>query len=372
MWGYMMTAIAVGLVPITLLCLERARVPERRPPGRGAGRYVVFAALAAFFMAYLQPWQGVAVIVTVVVVELLLWRRGERVEPRTALTVVGPVVLAATVPLAYYFVMSHADPAWELAGHANRNVVGNWPWYAWMLGLLPIALPAYLGYRLPARDWQALAVRVLPLAMVAEYWQIFYTGTGTFPFHSVQGISLPLTVLAVQGVAARRWKARWRSPAVVWGAVLLLTLPGVLHKLNNTRREVHGGGSPFFLEPGEKAALSYLERSPRPGGVMAPIYSGLVVPAYTGRETWVGQVSWTRDYQPRKRIGNALFGGRLARAQAVRVIRDAKVRFLFSDCLKRADLAPLLRGYLVSVRRFGCATVYELDLRALARNRPRA
>jgi hypothetical protein len=185
-------------------------------------------------------------------------------------------------------------------------------------------------------------------------------------------MSLPLSVLAVQGVAARRWSARWRSPAVVWGAVLLLTLPGVVHKLNNTRREVHRGGEPYFLEPGEKAGLEYIEHSHVPGGVMAPIYSGLVVPAYTGRHTWVGQVSWTRDYNPRKRIGNDLFGGRLPRARAVRLIRDSKVRFLFSDCLKRADLAPLLRGYLVSVRRFGCATVYELDLRALARDRPPA
>jgi hypothetical protein len=184
-------------------------------------------------------------------------------------------------------------------------------------------------------------------------------------------MSLPLAVLAVRGVAAREWSPRWSSPAAIWGAVLLLTLPGVLHKLNNTRREVHGGGSPYFLEPGEKAALSYLERSPRRGGVMAPIYSGLLIPSYTGRETWVGQVSWTRNYKPRKRIGNALFDGRLGRAAAVRLIGGAKVRFLFSDCLKRADLAPVLRGYLVSVRRFGCATVYELDARALARGRPR-
>jgi hypothetical protein len=41
-------------------------------------------------------------------------------------------------------------------------------------------------------------------------------------------------------------------------------------------------------------------------------------------------------------------------------VRSSGVRFLFADCLERANLAPLLRGELAAVRRFGCATVYEL------------
>jgi hypothetical protein len=50
----------------------------------------------------------------------------------------------------------------------------------------------------------------------------------------------------------------------------------------------------------------------------------------------------------------------MPRARALRVVRGSGVRFLYGDCQGRADLEPLLRGELAAVRRFGCATVYEL------------
>jgi hypothetical protein len=196
--------------------------------------------------------------------------------------------------------------------------------------------------------------------MIAEYFLIAATGAGTFPFHSIQGLSLPLAVLAVTGVAARDWRGRLATPAAAWAAVLLLTLPGVLHKLDLIRIEEHRGGQPYFLHPGEEAALRYLERSPVRGAVMAPIYSGLVVPYKTGRESWLGEVSWTPHFDRRRTQAGALFSGRLSAPQALALVRSSGVRFLFADCLKRANLEPLLRSELASVRRFGCATVYQL------------
>jgi hypothetical protein len=142
--------------------------------------------------------------------------------------------------------------------------------------------------------------------------------------------------------------------------VAVAVVPGVVWKLNNIRLEEHRGGQPYFLTDGERAAFDWLERSPLRGSVMAPIYSGLAVPYRTGRESWVGEVSWTPHYDRRVAQANALFSGRLPRARAVALVRSAGVRFLYSDCLKRADLEPLLRGELAAVRRFGCATVYEL------------
>ena len=39
--------------------------------------------------------------------------------------------------------------------------------------------------------------------------------------------------------------------------------------------------------------------------MLAPIYSGLLVPAYTGRETWVGAGSWTPDFDAPRQRGRA-------------------------------------------------------------------
>jgi hypothetical protein len=179
-------------------------------------------------------------------------------------------------------------------------------------------------------------------------------------------MSLPLAVLAVAGASELRPGGWWRERAR-WVAVSLVLLLGigVADRLDQVRREVHLGGQPYFLHQGEKDALAYLERLPRPGGVLAPNYAGLVVPYQTGRETWVGQISWTPDFHRRVARANALFAGRLRRAAAVRLVRRSAARFLFSDCLERADLSALLRPYLTSVRRFDCATVYQVDREAL-------
>jgi hypothetical protein len=364
LWGYMMTAIAVGLLPLTLLAAERARVPELRARGRSTGWYLGWASAGALVMALLQPWQGVALIVTVVAVEALGVAR-RPAELGTSVRRLGPVVAAACVPLVYYAILERVDTAWELAGHANRSF-GAWPLSAWILGLLPLAIPAALAYRHPAAGWQQLAVRVLPFAMVGEYALIAASGLGTFPFHSIQGMSLPLAVLAVNGILPLRPAEWWRSHAVWVGVGLAVLLgAGVAERLNQTREEIHEGGQPYFMHAGEERALAYLDDLPSQGAVLAPIYSGLMVPYKTGRRTYVGQISWTPRFREREQEAESLFSGELGRPAAARLIARSNARFLFADCLKRADLEPLLRPYLASVRRFGCASVYEVRRAAL-------
>ena len=364
-WGYFMTAIAVGLVPLVLLAAERGRDPEHRPPGRTARRYLFLAALGALIVSWLQPWQGVALIATVVIVDFLQARAG-RMSLRAVVARSGPLAVAASLPLLYYWLLERVDPAWEIAGHANRKFELGWPPSVWLLGLLPLALPAVLAYRLPARSWQDLAVRVLPFAMVGEYFLITVSEVGTFPFHSLQGLSLPLAILAVAGAAELRrpdwWAARARWVAV--GLALLLGL-GVADRLNQIRIEVHNGGQPYLIHPGEQQAFDYLEELDRSGGVLAPIYAGLMVPYQTGRETWVGQVSWTPNYRRRVDRAEALFDGRLDRDRAAELVARSGAGFLLADCLDRADLSRVLRPYLTSVKRFGCASVYEVDRGAL-------
>ena len=46
LWGYMPTAIAVGLMPAVVLAVERALDPARRAAGRGARWYAAWAAAA--------------------------------------------------------------------------------------------------------------------------------------------------------------------------------------------------------------------------------------------------------------------------------------------------------------------------------------
>ena len=145
LWGYLMTAIAVFLMPLVLLAHERGRTG--------------WAAAGALLVCWLQPWQGATL--ALIVLGVAAWRR--RLHARGDLVVAG----ATAPPALYYFLLGEYDPAWQLAGESNAAGAmpeWSWPWWAIALTVAPLALPAVLAYRLPAPSWQEQAVRVWPLA----------------------------------------------------------------------------------------------------------------------------------------------------------------------------------------------------------------
>jgi hypothetical protein len=87
---------------------------------------------------------------------------------------------------------------------------------------------------------------------------------------------------------------------------------------------------------------------------------GLLVPAYTGRETWIGAGSWTPDFTARQSETEDLFAGRLSPARARALVRRSHARFLLSDCHGRADIAPTVAAFTDPPKRYGCATVWRV------------
>jgi hypothetical protein len=352
LWGYLMTAIAVFLMPLVLLAHERRRF--------------AWAAAGALVITGLQPWQGATLALIALATEGLRWRRdGERPGPWAL-----AVPTAVLAPTAYYFLLSRYDAAWELAGRSNAAGAmqyWSWPWWAMVLTLAPLAVPAALAYRLPAPTWQEIAVRVWPFAALAVY----LAPVGTFPYHAFQGLTLPLSILAVQGALTV-----WRRPAplAVAGLLLLMSVPGLAHKLQSSIGSIRSAGDPFWIFPSEQRALGFLEHDPRPGGVLGPVYAGYMLPETTGRETWIGALSWTPDWQQREKVADGLVLGPLRGAAAQAAVLRTHARFIFVDCRPGLrDLEPELRPILEEVHRFGCASVYVLKERpgmAAAAGRP--
>jgi hypothetical protein len=338
LWGYLFTAIAVGLLPLALLAYER--------------RSAWAAAVCGLLCAWLQPWQGATLILVLLAAEAVAVRRGRR-PARSAVRDLAVPVAATAAPLVYYLLLSRLDASWELAGEVND--LPRWSWWVLLLGPLPLTLPAAFAYRLPARDFAAVALRAWPLAGLVVYFQPF----GTFPFHALQGLSLPLAVLAV--LALRDWLGeRAVGVAGAVAAVLVLCVVGTAYRVSELADAIHLARQPFFLEPGERDALRYLDRAGEPGGVLAPVYSGIVVPAYTGREAWVGAGSWTPDQPRRAALAEDLFSGRMDAAAAAALVRRSGARFLYSDCHGRADIAGRVAAVTDAPRRFGCATVWRV------------
>ena len=329
LWGYLFTAIAVGLLPLALLAYERGREG-------GGGRWLAFAAAGGLLCSWLQPWQGATFAFVLAGAELVQVRRGRR-SLAAARELAGPIA-ATAVPLVYYALLARFDPAWELAGAVND--LPRWSWWVLLVGLLPLAVPAAFAYRLPTPDFGDVALRAWPLAAVLVYFQPF----GTFPFHAFQGLTPPLVVL---GMLAVRMRLRDR-PIRLWpavGVVALLVVVGTAYRAWSIADAVRLDRQPFTLTADERAALRSLDRRAEPGGVLAPVYTGITVPAYTGRETWIGAGSWTPDQPGRTEEAEALFGGRLDPA-AARGARAAVRRSLPAVRLPRAGGHHTHRGGL--------------------------
>ena len=168
------------------------------------------------------------------------------------------------------------------------------------------------------------------------------------------------SILAVQGVVTRL-----AAPAAGWSWSRARA-----HDRARHRPQVRGRGQQRSAPPATRTSSSpassgrstALEADPRPGGVLAPAYAGHMIPYRTGREVYVGALSWTPDWDgARARDAGAVRGRHAGRAGAgARAPLGA--RFVFVDCRPgpARPAAAARAADRARAHRFGCATLYVL------------
>jgi hypothetical protein len=339
-------------------------------------------ALFGALSSALHPWQGETLILIVIGAEGLTWfRRGRprRSIPRPSIALASlarplvalraiarsPIALpAATVigtglPLAYYFILGHSDRSWHLAREGSKHAFSLW---TLALAVAPLALPAALGYLGRAQSFLAVATRTWPIAAVGIF-VLSGTALSATPLHAFVGITFPLAVLAVAGVQRAGWHRIQRPRLVASLAIAVVTIPATAYEMRGVRKLVTpANGNPTFISRDERHALDYLAREREPGGVLTRFYLGTVIPATTGRQTFVGHCMWSQpDCTPRSKIAQKLIEGSLTPEAARAFVLSTGARFVLSDCSSSNDLRPALAPIIRSVRRFGCASVYVVD-----------
>jgi hypothetical protein len=343
LWGYVPSALALALVPVALLAIERALSGEARAGGAWAGalRPAIVAALAALVACWMHPWQGITLIV--IFAGLAVLRRG-RGWPVLLVAAAG-----AALPLGYYWLLSHSDPAWRLASH--YEVIPRLPPLVLLAGLGPLAAIAAVGLRRPRGEVIEQALLLWVAGCLVTYF-----ANDAFAPHALQGLSLPLAVLAVRG------GQRLRLPRPVGLLVIgVLTIPGLAYdarKFVNTARNEKL--VQYYLPRDDARALDWVSAHAPPGGILAPTPFALDIPAQTGRAVWVGHGYWSRDYVARARRANRLFTGHLRPAAARAFVSSTGASLLVADCRHHGNLAAPLRPLIAAEHRFGCARVYVL------------
>jgi hypothetical protein len=354
-WGYPFALLGTAVMVFALLGYSRARAEGRIAWGPG-----LLGALAGS----LHPWQGEAFVALVAVTELYQWLASVRAGAprRPPLRLLGLTVTLALIPLIYYLALDRFDPSWALGRHASKH---GFSALAIGLALAPLALVALLGY-LPARrgprDFTSLSVRLWPLVTLFVYAQSSSSAGGSAPLHAFDGVTLPLSVLAVGGCLQAGWRRLPHARLLAWIALLAACVPATAYELKGARSDVAPQpGNPNFISRDERAALDFLRHSPVAGGVFTRAYLGATVPGRTGRHTYTGDRIWSEpDSDARNLTARALLADQLPAAETRRILTGSGARFVLSDCLDDADLRRALGPLLQAVHRFGCATVWQL------------
>lgn len=371
-WGYPFGLMALAAMAFALLAYDRAR---------SAGTLSFTPALLGALASSLHPWQGEVLILVVLGAELLSWRDWARTRSRLMLP--GVTVLATGVPLLYYAILGRFDLSWGLAREAAMH---SFPLWSIALALAPLALPAAFAYRHRPLSFLGTLTRAWPIAALVVY-AVSASGVSATPLHAFEGITVPLAVLAVEGVGRIDWRlapgrrqARgsapgWRRAPIGWAACLrpsrrlvgwllvaAATIPASAYELGTARDFMAPTpGNANFITGDEGRALAYLSHDHDAGGVLTRFYLGALVPAQTGRRTFVGNCAWSEPRcTPRAKRAQRLFDGSLTPRAARRFVSRSGARFVLADCESGADLTGPLAPLTVSVHRFGCATVYEL------------
>jgi hypothetical protein len=352
LFGDPFTAVALGLMPIVLIGVSRFR-------NNGNPALLALLCGGAAIVTWLQPWQGAELLMTILGVEL--WRKLRHGVPLNLL--LAPVLAIGTAPAAYYAWMGATDSSWKHYAEVNRagaQALWSWPLWAVAISLAPLLIPALLAYRGGAPSWQSCAVRIWPVTVAIAYLQ----PTGSFPYHAVQGLALPLSILAVEAFTTRKpsWLPRPRWWWVI-PAVLAMSVPGTVHKVRLIRDSVRTSAFPYVIADGEQQALDWLSSEP-PGGVLTDFYGGVLVPGFSGQESYIGQFSLTPNFDARVRRTGELMSGALTPAEAQRFVLSTGARYVLQTCRGKDGKPaqpPLELGAIVLRQLdFGCARVYVI------------
>lgn len=367
-WGFGLTLVSVALLCWSLMLYEDLR-------GAGQGSRAKTAGLVAAVLActWLQPWQGVTLVATLVAAEYLTRRFAGEEKTRGGPWLLAWVTAAVAAPLAYYAALGHFDPLWaQNSRQANDyfDAVSWWMPLAMFAPLLAGAAFALVKRPVNFRDW---GVRLWAGVAIAQMLFIDATGVGNTATHALKGVTVPLAILAVSGLApfARRLGGLKASVLAVV-LVVLVTAPGGLVELNTQLTEMDGpGGNLYFLNRGEKEVLGDLQRQSGQGSVMSTALFGSMVPWRTGRQVWVGHETWTPNYPQRAYFAEVFAYGGLPEAgipvDPVGFVRSLGVRFALIDCAhNNGRLASQLRPVAKSVTAHGCAALIELKSAARA------
>lgn len=366
LWGYPYSTFAVALACFSFVWFGKSRA-------KGA-TFSAALCLGVFMTAWLQPWQGSTLMISIVACEALLaFTRLSKIAPERSgeWKLAATAVLAGLPPLIYYWVLGHHDQSW-IASERNLDLVsGSTQLELIPLIVAPLAIPALLIAFVPVKTTQDLVVRVWPVVGIGQAFLLSVTGLANSPSHALRGVAIPLAVLAVCGVGnlMRSSQRSGRAAVAVLGIIVIAGI-GTYGEVRTQIDAVWGTGlnsvvAHPYISNDDQHVLDWLAASQIKGGALGDIGKvSTMIPLHTGRQVWMGHGSWSPNTVDRREAVSAILLGAPCCQKALlgmsngQFVQATGARFVVVSCgfptdRVIAELMPVTQ----EIHRFGCNTV---------------
>ena len=179
-------------------------------------------------------------------------------------------------------------------------------------------------------------------------WSSTYCPRPSFsatPLHAFDGITIPLAVLAVDGVRRVRWQRIPRPRLVAGLAVCAATIPATAYELNVAPEFMAPTpGNANFITSDERRALEFPRQRPGSRRRADPLLSrrgraGADRPAHVRRQLPVVRAAM---HVRARRSPRSCSTARCPPAAVRAFVRSTGARFVLSDCQLPGDLTPVL------------------------------
>jgi hypothetical protein len=249
-------------------------------------------------------------------------------EQRARLTTAVAAGLLSAPMLLYTIFVFSSDPVLALWNAQNR-LPSPHPLH-YVAGYVVWVVPAVVG-------WRVLWQRQQRLALFTAAWLLLAPVLLYLPIPTqrrlIEGVQLPLAVLAVLGLGAvaqgrRRWAATVML-ALVLPTSLLLWLGAVFAASRPSE--------PIFLPAAQVAVFDWLAQQAQPGQVaLAAYHTGNALPAYTPLTTYIGHGPETIGLEVKQPRVTRFFAAGTSDAERRALLAEGRISYVLFGPHERA------------------------------------
>lgn len=302
-----------------------------RATEHGSWRDAALAGLAWFGMGVLVPFYAALLGVLAAAWLAALWLRERRFPLREGLLSALALVPSGAI-LAYNLWAFTRDPVFQVWSAQNDLPSPHPLHYVAGYGVLAVLAAWGVG---PA--WRGESKRgALLVSWVGIVPLLVYLPINV-QRRLAEGVLVPLSILAVSGLArlTANWRPRQRKLAT--GALLAALLPSSLVLVMGGALTASRPAWPLFHPRDELAALAWLEElAPHDSVVLSSFEEGNVLPAYTDMRVYAGHGPETVDNWRKRDETRAFFGSGMSDGERAVLLDASRARYVFAGPVEAA------------------------------------